>query len=904
MCIKSSFVKLCVLLAGLTALVGCGDNKATDVDSATNTSTSVTANTCSAPTTKIIDYGVRQTAGAGVNIRGAFSSVAMIPTLNYPAVVYNETNATAGTAPMLKYMYWNGSEQKIETITAGLTTTFVKLVFLSTGKPLVFWGNGATALYMAARSTAAIDEVGTWTVTALDTTSTAIRAVDAAVNALNQVVVSFQTNTGGTAKAMICDGSPTACDNASAYTLMTGQIDAAVGTLANSTGVAWCRLNSTTYYPAVAFGDTANSIFYMCRNATLDNCATGTNWATTGAIPATGTNSIATQMVIDSSVDNGTIYIAARTTTGLKGLSMASCASGGVTFTDPAANNIINTGTVGNAWMNLRRSADGRFHVIANDGQTLVRYFNQTTAAFATGAASSWSASVAPHVDTTGAAGIAAAGLTRGDLAIDEANDQLLVSWGRTAAVTPTQTWANLVLSYNECPTGTGTCASTVTNSPASSTTMVWGNIPFDTTGQMQKMLLQYPNTAIASTSDSVPGVAYVDYSVGATTEPITGARLKYAYRTGSSATSNWNVSIIPSNSAPQSPSIAYDHNDQPWIGWFESATGGLRYYLATNSRTDGTGNWSVYAFPAADVAAGTLPVMNQTAVAMYYSGAVGARVARPVLVVLRNPAANKEIRAAMLTPSTGAWSNVGQVMSLAGTTTPGGASLTASFDDDGNIVVGVHDLGTGAGATCSPTTARCARMAYSTNGGSTWSSGQIYSGAAEGLQIAQNGSNNRPAVSFFDRANNLVKYKYCNTALASCTTSTNWADIGLGLVDASAGVSTLTDTGAAANYGLLNIAVSFSSDGYPTVVWPRGSANTTAANLMFSSVLSTATTTFTAPSALYTNAVSNISTPVVATNGSFGLSWNPASVRTATGSLHTVFNGPGNFMYVTSCGD
>ncbi|MEK6554719.1 MAG: hypothetical protein AABZ31_05735 [Bdellovibrionota bacterium] len=896
---KKILVQFIMLITTALSLSSCSDNKASNLSDETVASSSTT-NTCSAPTTKIIDYGARQTAGAGVNIRGAFSSVEINPAEDYAAVVYSETNATAGTGSMLKYMFWDGSNQQIETITSGLTTTFVKLVFLSSGKPLVFWGNGATALFMAVRSTASIDEVGTWTVSALDTSSTAIRAVDAAVNELDQVVVVFETATAASAKALICDGAPTTCDNASAYTTMTGQIDAGVGTLANSIGVAWCRLNSTTYYPAIAAGDTANSIFYMCRNGTLDNCATGANWSTTGAIPNTGANAVSTQMYIDTSVDNGTIYVAAKTTGGIRGYTMANCAAGAVSFTDPGANNVIGTATVGNAWMNLKRSADGRFHIIANDAQTMVKYYNQTTAAFATGAAGSWNASTAPHVDTTGAAGIAAAGSTRGGLAIDEANDQLLVSWGRTAAVTPTQTWANLVLSYNECPTGTGTCAATVLNSPASSTTMVWGNAPYDTTGQIQKMLLQFPNTAIASTSDSVPAVAYIDYSAGGTAEPVTGARLKYAYRLGSLASDNWAISIIPSTSAPQSPSIAFDHNNQPWVGWFESATSGLRYYLATNTQTNGSGAWIVYPFPAADAAAGTLPVMNQTALAMYYS----AGEAKPVLVVLRNPAANKEIRAAMLNPVTGTWSNVGLVMSVAGTTTPGGSNLTADFDEDGNIVVAVHDMGTGAGATCTPTTARCARLAYSTNGGSTWTSGQIYSGAAEGLRVAINKTNNRPAVSFFDRANNLVKYKYCSTALATCTTSTNWADIGLGLVDASAGVSTLTDTGAATNYGLLSIGVSFSEEGYPTVVWPRGSANTTAANLMFSSVLSTATTTFTSPSALYTNAIANIATPVAAVNGNFGLSWNPSSVRTASGSLHTIYNGPGNFMYVTSCGN
>ena len=72
----------------------------------------------------------------------------------------------------------------------------------------------------------------------------------------------------------------------------------------------------------------------------------------------------------------------------------------------------------------------------------------------------------------------------------------------------------------------------------------------------------------------------------------------------------------------------------------------------------------------------------------------------------------------------------------------------------------------------------------------------------------------------------------------------------------------------------------------------------------MFAYVSSTATTTFTAPATLKSNPVGNISTPVAAVNGNFAHSWNPSSVRTSSGSLHTVYNGPGNFLYVTSCGD
>jgi hypothetical protein len=608
-------------------------------------------------------------------------------------------------------------------------------------------------------------------------------------------------------------------------------------------------------------------------------------------------------MYIDSTSTNATIFVVAKNATGLRGYTMANCATAGaVAFTDPGANNVVNTATVGNAWVNLSKDASGNFHVVANDAATMVKYFNQSAASFATGAASSWTQPVTPFVETTGAAGIAAAGATRGGMVVDNTGDQILLTYGRTAAVTPTQTWANLVLAFNQCETGTGTCAATTLGSPSSSTTMTWGNVPLDTTGQTQKLLVQTPNTTIATTSTGTPAAAYVDYSLGGATDPIVGAKLRYAYRQGSTTSSNWSSSIIPTNSSPQSPSLKFDHNDIPWVAWFEQATGGLRYYLATNSRSDGSGVWSVVAFPTGDSVAATMPVFNHVALAMYYS----AGVAKPYMIILKN-AATKEVRGALYNPTTGSWSKHKQVMTLVGTTTPGGSYLSADNDTSGNIVMTVYDMGTGVAQTnCSPNTSRCIRFAYTSDGGTTWnlgSNGVIVNGSAEGLIVKMNPSTSAPAIAYFDRANNTGKYKYCSTALASCTTAGNWADVGVGLFDAAAGISGLVDNGATANYGLLNIGLTFTGDGLPWTVYPRGAGSTTA-NLMYSNV-STSGGTFGTPTSLATNSIGNITSPVAATAGNFGLSWNPQSVRSSvTGSLHTIYNGPGNFPTVTSCGN
>jgi hypothetical protein len=319
---------------------------------------------------------------------------------------------------------------------------------------------------------------------------------------------------------------------------------------------------------------------------------------------------------------------------------------------------------------------------------------------------------------------------------------------------------------------------------------------------------------------------------------------------------------------------------------------------MATNSQSDGSGPWTVHAYPISDAAAPTLPVVNMTAMAMHYSSGV----AKPVMIVLRNPAANKGVHAARFNTATGKWEQQKQIIALAGTTTPGGAYLSADFDTSGNIIVAVHDLGTGAGASCSPTTTRCVRSTYSTNGGTTWdTAAQIYSGNAEGLNIKLNSANSRPGISFFTRASDVVQYRYCTTALATCNSASNWSSVGSGYIDLLAGVSGLVDNGAAANAGLLSTGLVFNSDGEPLVVWPRGSTATSNAHLMHSRYTGTS---FSAPAVLRRNGAGNINTPVAANAGNFSLSWNPVSVKTSTGAIHTVYNGPGNFLEITSCGN
>lgn len=894
---------------------------ATSSDIATTSTGGASANTCSAPTTSIIDYGQRATAGTTLAIRGSFSSMALRPTTaavgsipavtsRYPGVAYSETY-TAG-ASNLKFMYWNGSEFKVETVASGVITQYIKLVYLSSGVPLIFWGNSLTALYGASRSTADITAEGTWTVTALDTTSTAIRGVSASVNPLDEVMVVFATaaSTVSGHKAIICTSN---CGTVNTTNYPTSAVIDASSTAANtySIGAGWCQTAGADYYPVAFYGVGATaSRLATCRQAnasTTAGCVAG-GWVS-GAITTSAVARVASQLYIDQTTPNATVYTATQNASGIAPVAMANCetAVNAPTWPGLTVGTVMGAATTGAIWFDMNRDAAGNFHIAANDGQTIVRTFSATTAGFTGGA---WSAAPATnYVETTGAGGLPAAGAGRGSLAIDETNDQLLISYGRLAVLSPVSTWGNLVLAYNECPNGVGTCTTTTLASPAASTGMWWGNSPLDNTGQIQKTSLGWPNVSTAATSLGRPATAYVDYSVGTTAEPSTGARLKYAYRNGSTASSNWTISVIGTTSAPQSPSLAFDHNDMPWIAWSEpptAATAAQKFYLATNTRTDGLGAWTIYSFPVtyALAAAQAYPNMSQAVVTMYQTSS-GA-VKRPMVIVMSSigSVAGREIRAGLFDPTTRSWSNVKQVATFV----LGGAWLSADSDSAGNVVMSFFDTGLAANTNCASATNRCIRFGYTTDGGATWSNtttGLVTTTVnTETLvpKVAINPSNNRPAIAYMDRSNNLVRYKYCSTTLASCTTAANWLDLGVGILDAGTGTSGLTD---AANAGQLDVGLTFTSDGLPWVTYPRGAGATQAPSLMYSYVASSGGV-FGGSANLYASpGVGNISSPVAATANNFATSWNPNSVRSSyTGSLHTAFVGPGNFLYMTSCGD
>ena len=158
------------------------------------------------------------------------------------------------------------------------------------------------------------------------------------------------------------------------------------------------------------------------------------------------------------------------------------------------------------------------------------------------------------------------------------------------------------------------------------------------TAGTQQKVI------AIAQNSDGAPGIAYVDFSAGSAT---TG-KLKYASRNGPGSGATWTKYLIPGATSPQFPSLAFDHLKRPWIGYFDASVN--KFYLATNTASDGSGTWLTYEFPTIPSGApGALPRANNTGVGMYYSG----DIAHPVLVVLDNNATSLGIKSATLNNTT-----------------------------------------------------------------------------------------------------------------------------------------------------------------------------------------------------------------------------------------------------------
>jgi hypothetical protein len=817
-----------------------------------NITTLVAAASCSAPNTVVIDQGYKTNVTAVG--RGLHSDTKVIPGTRQPATAYYDGSATGGAAA-LKIAWWDGSQFQVENVAGDLrvaagSATWVRLAFLTNGKPMVFWTTGSTGVKGAMRS-AALGTAGTWTAAVLDTvTGAATRALEVSVSPLNQVGLIYLTNTStaGRARFIYCDAS---CASIASFTAMSAEADTieAANVIAAymETGIAWCKQDASTYYPAVTY-PAGTAVRYSSCQGSLTTCRTAAGWSGryTSVVTSAG---VVAKLYLDDSVIGDTPKILARNAgnTLLQAFQMnqACNAAPAYSFT---AGNTMGAATNGTAWADLLKSSNGYFHVVTNLAATTVHYFNSVTTNFAT---TTWNA--AGVVDTVG---LPAAGAGSSGADVNNTDNQLYVSYGNVAAP------FNINLGI----------VSDITTASNSAAANFFSLVP-DLTGNIQLPIAtgHNRNVAVAATSAGKPGTVYVDYSIGA----AAGARLKYAFRDSLLSSGAWEAYHIPNTGSPSFPSLAFDENDLPWISYYDASN--FRYYLLTNSQSDGSGNWSFYQFPInAKTASAVLPATDDTAMAMFYS----AGVAKPLMLVINSTAAGGTgVRAALFDKSINAFVSYTTLDALGGSF---GTKLSADYDTDGNVVVAYYDI-----------TATRVEFNYTTTGTSWVGTPPQISTAAtgrEGLEIRLNPSNAQPGVSYYDRANNTVYYNYCTTDLSSCSSSGNWTS---STVTNAAGVSGI----AAANEQLLSTSLTYDAGGTPYVLYLAGiAAATQRLGLADNSGGSFATTTIASNPAA---AVSGASATNYAITG-----FNATSVRTSQGEFVTTYIGPNNWLYATTCGD
>lgn len=850
--IKTVFLFLSFVVAGN---FGCSkESSVTNVTPDNNGTATDTANTCSSPTTSVLWQGERSTATT-VAVRGAWSDVKIIPTTTYPASVYTDVGCAC-----IRYSFWNGTTWKTEVISAGNTTSFtqIRLAFLSTGIPVVVWSNSTTTLQLAIRNSASTSSEGSWTITNLDTGGTAIRAVEIKVNPNDQVAVLYARNTAGSSHLILCTAGCSSGLNYSAPSTTLGT----VGTLPNSLGLGWCS-SGTSYYPVVALSGAANSSFAVCRQGTLSTCLAGiAGWAggALQTLTGSGANRVTVQLAMDDTVADAPIRAVLNNGAGLAYYESAFAGGG---CSDGTIGAIASGGTItgtlaasGNAYLELQRVSGGNYHLVANEALASVRYYNTTTASFA-----AWNASGIVATTTLGAAGA-----TRGGLAVDTTLNQAYTTFARTAAVTPFN--GNLVFGWVE--------NTTVASNGA---TAEFYQTPLTIDGQMQMGAAQVPNISVSATSTGTPAAAFVDYSANVATAGV----LKYGIRSGDLAANIWNIRTLNVAAQPQNVALAFDSSNKPWIAFYDQLT--LRFLLVTNSETDGSGVWSTYYFPfRTAVTAAVAPAYHSVSLAMDKS----ASSITPVMVVgvaNHGTVANTGIWSARLNPATGDWLNLTQIDStnLANSV----SNLTSDFDATGNIVIAYYDRSASN------------RLEYSqsVNGGVAWSAASpvtAFTASGMGAKIKLNPATNRPAVTFYDKANNRVYFSQCTTALASCGSLANWS---YSFVEnLTAGVSGL----AATLDGLLGTGLTFTSLGTAYVTYPIGAGNS---GVLALNNNSTGSFPPSATLVLGKNANTLANSAISAMNFSQP-GWNVDSVRTSTGALHSLYVGSGNWLYGTSCGD
>lgn len=861
---------------------------------------------CASPHTFTVDYG--QQVGAATTARAVWSDVKYIPSgiVAAPAlatgnvVSYSSSLGSAWVdsgAQALKYSYWTNGKFVTETVygDAVADITYVRLGYLSnapnTGIPLIFFSNGAAnngQIMIAVRSTASFTAQATWKVKAIDTNAGSTnRALELSISPSDQVGLVYQGVTSPTANNIRFIYCSSNCNDPAQYvpqdTTGTSRIDSGANAAQIHLGIGWCQMSSGIYNPAVVYGSSATTFqFALCNTGVAGNvltsCASNAGWTRTAAtLPVTGASGTTSDLYLDPSILGDVPKIVVKDVGGAKMKTFSTtvgCNSvvGGTTYTAAGASAIVGSGIANYAssWLKILKAPDyvtaanERFYLVANDGITAVKWSGTTTNSF-NGA---WFANAASPIQTVT---LNAVGLTNLGADLNTTTHQLVSSYGVAAGT------FNVTL---------GVLDNFVSPGDPGSAANVYYQLPIDDSGHMQLNATQFNNIALASTSTARPGIAWVDFSSGLAT---TG-KLKYSLRTGSSSTDQWKVIAVPGAfgaSSPQYPSIAFDNNDQPWIGYYDAQGAGAgRFILTTNTAIDGSGQWTSYMFPVVTAGHGVpagQPAANMPVVAMSYVGGV----ATPVMIIIDN-GTTPAVKAAGLNPVTGAWSAVSTIESLAA---QGAAFLSVDWSQTSNLItVAYQNLKTAN-----------VRVKYSasTDGGLTWpvnsSAAFPVSGIAqgEGTTVKINPQTGNPSIAYYDRANARLYLAQC-TANCTGTGVPTFSGTGTGVLN-GVGIAGLAGAG---NANLLTAGLTFSGPGDAYVLYNSGQLDVGALRMVdnIGGVM---------PSNLPETIVSGANgafSNAAATNG--GIPWGQRVTRMINGVLATAYISPGNLLNITTCGD
>ena len=776
MSFKTLFILSLILLAGCN-----GGGTASGISGGGQSDDATEGEACHE---SVIDAGSK--AAVTGQRRGQFSDIKLNPINDREAFAYFDFAALT-----MKFTYWNGTEY-VHELVAGFSgePNRISMVFLSTGIPIIGWTTGNANVMLSIREANTSTANATWNTRVFAAVATAARAIKLEVSPNDMVGGVYNTNTpNGRMKMLLCTAN---CSSVNNYSNMSGATDF-VGNDNNNTaaamtsvGFAWCKAAADVYYPAAVYGRIApgNSTRYaMCPTATTSNCLTGAAWTVNSQLlSVTPTANISSNLHLDSSVTNDpakilTLKLGVGGKTYLSGdaATPTGCADivSGTSWDESAET--LGAGNTGNAWMQLMRTSDGKFHAVMNEGTTNIRYYNTDA-----GTLSNWDTfwnignGYLNTITTSG----------HGGAVLDSTNNIIYSSYFANLAANR----FNLLLNK-------------ISNLPSDSLNVVSSNSYVNENGHLALVTNVTRNFVLAKTSSGEAGVAYVDFSAGTNTTGL----LKYAYRNGREVTSSWSSATISGVTAPSSPYLRYDHLDRPWISYYDLTN--FRFYLLMNSSTDGTGAWTSYMMPP--VGTPTLPALpatNDTAIAMVQVGTSK----KPVLIVLDNTAASRTVRAALLDSSTGSWSSVVSVFSIGAT---GSSGLDAAADDDGNIAVSFLDRTAGAflkytsGTIVSGAPSFAAPIAIGT-----------VAAAGQGTTVKINPVTGYPLVIYQERANNRMIRATCQNTPANCATG-GW---GLETLDLFTGISGLT-IATTFNENLASTAVAMRGTGAYDILYTHG---------------------------------------------------------------------------------